>query len=378
MLDTTTLLDHLPARLHERVIEEAERLTGGPAALYVVDISGTCLRRLCGSAGLPAEVPLINGIGPEIGADGFDEMRAQLESALVGAAVAPLWLRGRATCVLVAANGGIDAEELQRLAEIAAPAVELAPGYTDVFDRARRHRPATAAAEIQQDLLAPRMATVTGGRLAGSLLPAYDVGGDWFDHAENPEGAWLGVADAMGRGSRAAGISAVAIGAFRAARRAGASLEECCAAIDETVSDLHSNTFVTIVLANWHARTRTLTWINCGHPLPLLLTRDGRVTELDGEGTHPLGLWRDQRDGFVRNQLTLEMGDRVLLYSDGITDRRMSDGEFLGIDGLLDALADLREASASQTVIALETMIRSASDAELADDATQLVLEVTG
>jgi len=375
MFDTTTLLDQLPALLPERVIEEAERLTGGPAALYLVDISGTSLRRLRGSAGLPAELPLVNGIGPEIGADGFEEMRAQLEAALVGAVVAPLWLRGRATCVLVAAGG--DVEELQRLAEIAAPAVELAAGYTDVFDRARRHRPATAAAEIQQDLLAPRMAVVTGARVAGSLLPAYDVGGDWFDHAENPEGAWLGVADAMGRGSKAAAISAVAIGAFRAARRAGAGLEECCGAIDETVSELQSNTFVTTVLANWHASTRTLTWINCGHPLPLLLTRDGRVTELDGAGTHPLGLWRDQRDGFVRNQLTLGIGDRVLLYSDGITDRRMSDGEFLGIDGLLDALAGLREASASQTVIALESLIRSASQAKLADDATQLVLEVT-
>ena len=75
MLDTTSLLGQLPALLPDRLIEVAEGLTGGPAALYVVDISGTSLRRLAGSAGLPSELPLINGIGPEIGADGFDEIR---------------------------------------------------------------------------------------------------------------------------------------------------------------------------------------------------------------------------------------------------------------------------------------------------------------
>ena len=172
-------------------------------------------------------------------------------------------------------------------------------------------------------------------------------------------------------------MSAVAIGAFRAARRACFSLDECCGAMDETIAELQTNTFVTTVLAKWHASTRTLSWINCGHPLPVLLTRDGGVIELEGDGTHPLGLWREERDGFRRNQRNLDAGDRVLLYSDGVTDRRTVDGGFLGLEGLLEILGDLRDASASETVVALETQIRAASDTELADDATQLVLEVT-
>jgi serine phosphatase RsbU (regulator of sigma subunit) len=372
---TTDLLAGLPALLPERLLEEAQAITGGPAALYLVDISGTALRRVAGSAGLPGEVPLVCAIGPEFGADGLDELRARVRTELQGAVVAPLWLRRRATGVLIAAQGPL--AELERLAEAAAPAFELARGYTDVFDRGRRHRPATPAAEVQQDLLAPRMVAVSGAEVAGGLMPAYDVGGDWFDHAENPDGVWLGVADAVGRGTQAAAVSAVAIGAFRAARRASAGLEECCATIDDAVSRVERRQFVTAVLATWHASTHTFTWVNCGHPLPLLIGRDGDVIQLDGGGTHPLGLWSTEGRVFPRNQRRLEVGDRLLIYSDGVTDRRTADGGLIGLDGLIDLVGRLRGASAAETVIAIETHVRQVSEDALSDDATQLVLSVT-
>ena len=56
------------------------------------------------------------------------------------------------------------------------------------------------------------------------MLPAYDVGGDWFDHAADASGAWLALADAAGKGARASAVSALSVAAFRAARQAGASL----------------------------------------------------------------------------------------------------------------------------------------------------------
>ena len=79
--------------------------------------------------------------------------------------------------------------------------MELAGGYTDVFDAARRRKETHAAAELQQSLLPPRIARIGGGEIAGSVLPAYEVGGDWFDYVENRDGAWLAVADAVGKGA---------------------------------------------------------------------------------------------------------------------------------------------------------------------------------
>jgi serine phosphatase RsbU (regulator of sigma subunit) len=66
-------------------------------------------------------------------------------------------------------------------------------------------RPTTPAAEIQQNLLPPRLVRISGASVAGNVLPGYDIGGDWFDYAENPDGTWIGIADAEGTGPRAAG-----------------------------------------------------------------------------------------------------------------------------------------------------------------------------
>lgn len=130
--------------------------------------------------------------------------------------MAELWVRDRATAALICAGGSDEA--LAGLARAAAP---------------RSTSP------------------------AATRTPAFNVGGGWFDHADNPEGIWLSIGDAVGKGTRAAGLSAVALGALRSARRRGLSLEGVCAAIDDAVSDLGNDTFVTAVVAHWHARSRT-------------------------------------------------------------------------------------------------------------------------
>lgn len=366
----------LPARLPERIVALAEQATGGPVGLYVVDIEGFRVVALSAAAGLPAEIAIRSGIGPEIGRLGLAELAAEAERILPGAAVAPLWVRCRATAVLLAASDPDGA--LAALAAAAAPAFELASGYTDVIDRARRVRRTSAAAEVQQDLLAPRLASIAGGEIAGSLLPAYDVGGDWFDHAENPEGAWLAVADAMGKGSRAAAVSALALAALRGARRSGDGLEECCQAVHDVIEEMGSASawFLTAVLATWDASSSTLSWVCCGHPSPVLVTAAGDVEELNGHRTFPLGLAIANPRHFERNQRTLAPGDRVIFYSDGITERRTAGGRF-GLDGLIASLRSAEDDSAAATVTALERAVLGASDDPISDDATQLVLRVT-
>lgn len=162
-----------------------------------------------------------------------------------------------------------------------AAALELANDYTEFIEAARRHKPTTAAAEIQQNLFPPRIARIAGVQLAGVLLPSYEVGGDRFDFVENRDGAWLAIADAAGQGPAAAGLGAAALGALRAARRAGGALQQVFSLMHETVRTLDNDDFyVTAVVARWHATTASLTWINCGHPSPFLIETDGTVTDL--------------------------------------------------------------------------------------------------
>ena len=214
----------LIARVADRLVSEAQAVAGAPAALYVADLDGRSLRRVAGDRHLPDALETAQLIGPEIPALHADELARAIPAA---AAVVPLMLRGRALSALV--FSAPPSGDLAALAARGAAALELAERHTDVLASARRHRECSAAAELQQDLMPPRIAHLEGAEVAGSILPAYDVGGDWIDHCAMADGGWLGVADAVGKGPQASAIGAIALGAYRAARRGGGDLADAAA-----------------------------------------------------------------------------------------------------------------------------------------------------
>src|SRR5919201_4942134 len=183
-----------PPALPEQLLAEAERMAKVPLALYVVDIDGSHLLRVAGPPRLPERIAAPLAVGPELDRAALAELRDRLVS-LPGAAIVPLWLRGRANGVLVAL-GPTDAP-LEDLARQAAAAIMLADRYTDTFARAQRRKQPKAAAEMQQGMLPPRIARVSGGEVAGNVLPSYEVAGDWFDVVENVDGIWITVADGL-------------------------------------------------------------------------------------------------------------------------------------------------------------------------------------
>ena len=306
-LDIARILDEIPPHLFpEQFASEARRLSGGPVALYVLDIDGTHLLRLAGPEDFPERIEAPLALGPELAEDGIPELAARLASELPGASMVPMWLRGRAIGLLLAL--ATPAEALAELARHGAAAMELAGGYTDVFDAARRRKDTHPAAELQQSLLPPRIARIGGGELAGSVLPAYEIGGDWFDYVENRDGAWLAVADAVGKGATAGALGSIALAALRAARRSGATLEEAARTMHEAVCDVsRPEFFVTAIVARWNAVYSSLSWINCGHPPPLVVRADDTIEQLMVEADLPLGLWERERR-FVRHQRRLDAG----------------------------------------------------------------------
>jgi serine phosphatase RsbU (regulator of sigma subunit) len=383
-LDVADVLNKVPPHLlGEQIVSEAQRLAGVTSvALYVIDIDGTRLLRLAGSAEFPAELQAPLAVGPELPREGLTGLRALVGEELPGSVIAPMFLRGRAVGVLLA----VDAPEapLLELARQAAAALALADAYTDVFDVARRRRETSAASEIQQNLLPPRIARISGGVLAGNVLPGYDIGGDWFDYTENSDGAWLGVADSRGRGPTAAALGAVALGAFRAKRKISSRLEAAALGIHQTIHELNvPGAFVNAVLARWHGPSSILRWITCGHQPPLLLAADGQVTELAGTEHEALGLGELERS-FTVDRRRFEPGERLLLLSDGVLDRRTDAGGPFGMEGVRAAVTSVEGAGAAvdgagaaPTVRALEDAITRASADLLEDDATIVVFAPT-
>jgi serine phosphatase RsbU (regulator of sigma subunit) len=372
-LDVADVLNKVPPHLlGEQIVAEAQRLTGvSSVALYLVDIDGTRLWRLAGAADFPESLEAPLAVGPEISRESVELLRRVLAEELPATVMAPMFLRGRALGVLLAVGAG--EAPLVALARQAAASLALASDYTDVIDQTRRRKETSAAAEIQQNLLPPRIARVAGGVLAGNVLPSYEIGGDWFDYIENRDGAWLGIADSAGTGTTAASLSAIALGAFRAKRKFSADLADVARAIHETLLELEiDGAYVSVVLARWHGPSSRLSWLTCGNQPPLLISRDGVLEQLQDPDHEALGLGAADRD-FTVSHRRLEPGERLLLLSDGVLERRMADGGTIGLDGIRGAVARARDLSAPSAVRAIEDAIHDASSDALEDDATVVV-----
>jgi serine phosphatase RsbU (regulator of sigma subunit) len=358
------------AGVADRLVAEAQTTAGAPAALYVGDLDGRSLRRVTGDPGLPEQLESAQLIGPEIpaGQDAAVLARALPE----GATALPLTLRGRALSVLV--FSAPPAADLEALVARGAAALEWAERYTDVLAAARRHRACSAAAELQQDLMPPRIARLDGAEVACSILPAYDVGGDWIDHCAMADGGWLAVADAVGKGPQASAIGAIALGAYRATRRGGGDLADAAARIHDTLCSLEvPDIFMSAVLASWDGPSSTLTWLRCGHPAPAVWHAERGLRELEGGDGPVLGL--DRLDPPTQTASTRIAPDElVVLVSDGVLELAAPGGEVFGQDGLRRALDAMAEPSAIAAASAILEAVATTSDGPLRDDASVVVL----
>jgi serine phosphatase RsbU (regulator of sigma subunit) len=375
-LDVTRVLDEVPPHLvPDQLVAEARRASGVAVALYVVDIDGSHLLRLAGSDEFPERLEDPPALGPEIVPEGLPDFYARLQAQLPGCVAEPLWLRGRVIALLLCV--GTPVGSLEDIAKQGAAALELANDHTDFIEAARRRKPTTPAAEIQQNLFPPRIARIAGGQVAGALLPTYEVGGDWFDFVENRDGAWLAIAGAVDTGPTAAGLGAAALGALRAARRSGQDLEGALTTMHETVQRLGNPDFhITALIARWRATQATLTWVNCGNPPAYIVDIHGNLNVLDGPDHPPLGIGRTGRS-FKLSERRLVSGERLILVTDGVIGRRIEGGGTLGEAGLRRALDRAESTTAAATAMAIQSAVTDCWREPLEDDATIVVLAVT-
>ena len=135
----------------------------------------------------------------------------------------------------------------------------------------------------------------------------------------------------------------LAVAAYRNTRRAGYGLSETYALMDAAIGEHFPDRFVTAVFAELELASGRLTWVNAGHPPPLLVRGARVVKQLELAAATPLGMLFE-RDDVVVGSEQLEQGDVVLIYTDGLTEARQPGGAFLSEEGLTDFLR--REATA--------------------------------
>jgi hypothetical protein len=249
--------------------------------------------------------------------------------------------------------------------------------YGDELERPRRSRPLAPSAELIWQQLPPLTAGTDSFELAGMLEPSYHVGGDAFDYALSETTVSMAIFDAVGHGIAAALMAAGALAGYRSARRDARGVFDQARAIDEVIAgSFPGSAFVTGVLAEVDLASGRLRYVNAGHPPPVLLRGGKVVKELSGGRRVPFGL---ETAGLTVAEETLEPGDWLCLFTDGIAEARDAAGAWFGEARLMDFLT--REIAAGQpppeTVRRLTEAVLKHQGGLLQDDATVLLARWT-
>lgn len=270
---------------------------------------------------------------------------------------------------------------LRHFASLVAELVTTKTQYSDTIVALRRQERMTLAAEMQWSLLPPLTFAGADVTVAAALEPAYEVAGDTIDYSVDVGVTRLALFDGMGHGLTSAQLAAMSVTAYRHARRAGRSLRQTCREIDDTLLDTFSGaTFTTAVLAELDTDLGVLSWINAGHPEPLLLRHGRLVTSLHIPPRPPLGLRLDAVPTGSEPALgmqQLEPGDAVLFYTDGVTEARSTDGGFFGEQRLVDLIVRNLAAGlpAPETMRRVVRALLAHQQGHLDDDATLALVQ---
>ena len=201
--------------------------------------------------------------------------------------------------------------------------------------------------------------------LHATLVPMQSVGGDLYDFYRDGDYVTFIIGDVSGKGLPAAMFMSATITLFRATVKHHLSPKVIMGEINSTLSSNNSQMmFVTAFIGQLHLPTGQLTYCNAGH-LPPLIVRDGQCRWFEmTEANVILGL--DETYQFTEQSMTLEHGEQMIVFTDGVTEAENSRHELLGFDLLLERLQAAQQPIDDQTVY--DVVCRFSADAEQSDD----------
>jgi phosphoserine phosphatase RsbU/P len=232
------------------------------------------------------------------------------------------------------------------------------------------------ARSIQEGFLPKEIPQLSGYEIASAWQSARIVGGDYFDVLPfEKETLGLCIADVAGKGMPAAMLMSNLQAAVRGMASPLVSPDELCVRLNSLLCrNIASDRFITFFYAQLDGPARMLRYVNAGHNAPIVLHRDGSHHRLQ-EGGCVLGVF--PRPTFALGTMYLEPGDRVVLFTDGVTEASDPQDEEFGEERLVRLLEENRTCSAREIQKKILDAAGAFSHGNWRDDATLLILAVS-
>jgi serine phosphatase RsbU (regulator of sigma subunit) len=254
---------------------------------------------------------------------------------------------------------------------------ELEAAQSELAEKERMAREMELARQVQQSVLPQRFPDIPGYGFAARYEAARQVGGDFYDVIDlDGDRFGLAVADVSDKGMPAALYMALTRSLLLAQARRERSPRQVLIEVNRLLMEVSSSDmFVTVFYGVIEKSSRRLVFARAGHDRPFLL-RSGGCIDLGGSGA-ALGVIESEKIEIEEHQMELRGGDRLVLFTDGLTDTAAPNLEFFGrprLNALLRACAHLGSKDLCQVVF--ETLKSYQGSADQFDDMTMLVVDV--
>jgi serine phosphatase RsbU (regulator of sigma subunit) len=258
---------------------------------------------------------------------------------------------------------------------------DLEQATRELEQRERVARELEIGARIQASIL-PRRLVLRGAELSARMIPATEVGGDYFDVLPAADGGWIAIGDVSGHGLPAGMIMMMAQSAVAAlvqrqpAAQPGEILGALNAVLYENIRQrMGADEYLTLTLLRYYVDGRVL-FAGAHEDLLVCRASSTRCERIATQGAW-MGVMRDATSGLPQATLVLTPGDLLVLYTDGITEARDAAGGQFGADRLVTSIETARARATGEIVASVFTEVR-AWQSKPDDDQTLLALRYLG